>query len=100
MFSIPNAQKLYQFRRGSYPARIHSISFNLVSSLLCVSSDTETVHIFKLGGNTGGPGGGAGANNGTTNGTGGANPSRHSIGPTTIGGFEAFIDGKKKTGSG
>ncbi|CAB4377482.1 unnamed protein product [Rhizophagus irregularis] len=100
VFSIPNAQKLYQFRRGSYPARIHSISFNLVSSLLCVSSDTETVHIFKLGGNTGGPGGGAGANNGTTNGTGGANPSRHSIGPTTIGGFEAFIDGKKKTGSG
>uniref|UniRef100_A0A1D1Y915 Autophagy-related protein 18 n=1 Tax=Anthurium amnicola TaxID=1678845 RepID=A0A1D1Y915_9ARAE len=100
VFSIPNAQKLYQFRRGSYPARIHSISFNLVSSLLCVSSDTETVHIFKLGGNTGGPGGGASGNNGTTNGTGGANPSRHSIGPTTIGGFEAFIDGKKKTGSG
>lgn len=24
------------------------MSFNLVSSLLCVSSDTETVHIFKL----------------------------------------------------
>ncbi|RUS14597.1 hypothetical protein BC938DRAFT_477296 [Jimgerdemannia flammicorona] len=49
VFSIPNAHKLYQFRRGSYPARIFSISFNLVSSLLCVSSDTETVHIFKLG---------------------------------------------------
>ncbi|CAJ0748730.1 1889_t:CDS:2, partial [Entrophospora sp. SA101] len=26
VFSIPNAQKLHQFRRGSYPARIHSIS--------------------------------------------------------------------------
>ncbi|RIA83372.1 WD40-repeat-containing domain protein [Glomus cerebriforme] len=99
VFSIPNAQKLYQFRRGSYPARIHSISFNLVSSLLCVSSDTETVHIFKLGGNAGGPGGSASTNNGTANGTGGANPTRHSIGPTTIGGFEAFIDGKKKTGT-
>lgn len=24
------------------------MSFNLASSLLCVSSDTETVHIFKL----------------------------------------------------
>ena len=83
MFSIPNAQKLYQFRRGSYPARIHSISFNLVSSLLCVSSDTETVHIFKSEN--------AGANNGTANGTGGANSSRHSIGPTTMGGFGAFV---------
>ena len=100
MFSIPNAQKLYQFRRGSYPARIHSISFNLVSSLLCVSSDTETVHIFKLGGNASGPGGNAGSNNGTANGAGGTNPSRHFAGPTTIGGFEAFIDGKKKSGPG
>jgi autophagy-related protein 18 len=58
------------------------------------------VHIFRLGGNAGGPGGNAGSNNGTANGTGGANPSRHFIGPTTIGGFEAFIDGKKKTGPG
>ncbi|RUS18035.1 WD40-repeat-containing domain protein [Endogone sp. FLAS-F59071] len=48
VFSIPNAHKIFQFRRGSYPARIYSISFNMVSSLLCVSSDTETVHIFKL----------------------------------------------------
>lgn len=50
VFSVPNAQKLYQFRRGTYPARIYSMSFNLVSSLLCVSSATETVHIFRLGG--------------------------------------------------
>ncbi|KAI9599540.1 WD40-repeat-containing domain protein [Syncephalis fuscata] len=48
VFSLPDGQKLYQFRRGSYPTRIHCISFNLVSSLLCVSSDHETVHIFKL----------------------------------------------------
>ncbi|KAI8058234.1 WD40-repeat-containing domain protein [Syncephalis plumigaleata] len=48
VFSLPDAQKLYQFRRGSYPTRIHCISFNLVSSLLCVSSEHETVHIFKL----------------------------------------------------
>ncbi|CAG8495411.1 4519_t:CDS:2 [Acaulospora morrowiae] len=100
VFSIPNAQKLYQFRRGSYPARIHSISFNLVSTLLCVSSDTETVHVFKLGGNTGGSGSNASSNNGSSNGTGGTtNPMvRHSVGSPNIGGFEAFIDGKKKSG--
>ncbi|KAI5806733.1 WD40-repeat-containing domain protein [Peziza echinospora] len=49
VFSVPDAQKLYQFRRGTYPSRIYSMSFNLVSSLLCVSSATETVHIFRLG---------------------------------------------------
>ncbi|KAI9492111.1 WD40-repeat-containing domain protein [Zychaea mexicana] len=48
VFSVPDASKVYQFRRGSYPAKIYSMSFNLVSSLLCVSSDTETVHIFKV----------------------------------------------------
>lgn len=31
------------------PARIFSMSFNTMSTLLCVSSATETVHIFKLG---------------------------------------------------
>ncbi|KAF8248906.1 protein-vacuolar targeting protein Atg18 [Wilcoxina mikolae CBS 423.85] len=50
VFNVPDAQKLYQFRRGTYPSRIFSMSFNLVSSLLCISSATETVHIFRLGG--------------------------------------------------
>lgn len=49
VFSIPEAQKLYQFRRGSMPSRIFSMAFNITSTLLCVSSATETVHIFKLG---------------------------------------------------
>ncbi|KAF2203195.1 WD40 repeat-like protein [Delitschia confertaspora ATCC 74209] len=49
VFSVPDAQKLYQFRRGSIPARIYSMSFNSTSTLLCVSSATETVHIFRLG---------------------------------------------------
>ncbi|KAK2766928.1 autophagy protein [Arachnomyces sp. PD_36] len=49
VFSVPDAHKLYQFRRGSMPARIFSMSFNTTSTLLCVSSATETVHIFKLG---------------------------------------------------
>ncbi|KAK9465964.1 WD40-repeat-containing domain protein [Lipomyces arxii] len=48
VFSVPGGAKLYQFRRGSYPSRIHAITFNLTSTLLCVSSATETVHIFKL----------------------------------------------------
>ena len=50
IFSIPSARKLYQFRRGSMPSRIYSMAFNTTSSLLCVSSATDTVHIFKLGG--------------------------------------------------
>lgn len=48
VFSIPSATKLWQFRRGSYPARIYSLSFNATSTLLSCSSDTETVHIFRL----------------------------------------------------
>lgn len=49
VFSIPEGHKLCQFRRGSMPARIYSMSFNAASTLLCVSSATDTIHIFKLG---------------------------------------------------
>ncbi|KAJ2785385.1 autophagy protein [Coemansia interrupta] len=48
VFSLPSAQKIAQFRRGAYPAKIHSITFNATSSLLMVSSDTDTVHIFRV----------------------------------------------------
>lgn len=48
IFSVPNGAKLYQFRRGSYPSKIYSITFNVTSTLLCVSSATDTVHIFKI----------------------------------------------------
>ncbi|OBT65611.1 hypothetical protein VE03_05598 [Pseudogymnoascus sp. 23342-1-I1] len=48
VFSVPSGDKLYQFRRGSYPSTIYSMSFNLSSTLLCVSSTTDTVHIFRL----------------------------------------------------
>lgn len=54
IFSVPSGTKLYQFRRGTYPAKVFSINFNLSSSMIAVSSATETVHIFKLTG----PGGG------------------------------------------
>lgn len=50
VFSVPGGTKLYQFRRGTYPSTIYSMSFNLSSTLLCVSSTTDTVHIFRLGG--------------------------------------------------
>lgn len=50
VFSVPRGQKLYQFRRGTYPSTIYSMSFNLSSTLLCVSSVSDTVHIFRLGG--------------------------------------------------
>jgi autophagy-related protein 18 len=49
VWSIPGAEKLYQFRRGTREAKIYSINFNLVSTLLAVSSAHDTVHIFKLG---------------------------------------------------
>jgi autophagy-related protein 18 len=48
VFSVPRGQKLFQFRRGTYPSTIYSMSFNLESTLLCVSSMSDTVHIFKL----------------------------------------------------
>ncbi|TVY85052.1 Autophagy-related protein [Lachnellula suecica] len=50
VFALPQGTKLYQFRRGTYPSTIYSMSFNLSSTLLCVSSTTDTVHIFRLGG--------------------------------------------------
>ena len=48
VFSVPAGTKLYQFRRGTYPSTIFSMSFNLSSTLLCVSSASDTVHIFRL----------------------------------------------------
>ncbi|KAI1412462.1 WD40 repeat-like protein [Hypoxylon sp. FL1857] len=48
VFSVPEGQKLFQFRRGTYPSTIYSMSFNMASSLLCVSSTSDTVHIFRL----------------------------------------------------
>ncbi|OLL23345.1 Autophagy-related protein 18 [Neolecta irregularis DAH-3] len=48
VFSVPEGTKLFQFRRGSSYAKIYSMNFSIASTLLCVSSDTETVHIFRL----------------------------------------------------
>jgi len=48
VFSVPSGERLFHFRRGSLPAQIYCMSFNAMSSLLAVSSATETIHIFKL----------------------------------------------------
>ena len=50
VFSIPEAKKLWQFRRGTSTAKIYSINFNPMSTLLAVSSDSSTVHIYRLAG--------------------------------------------------
>ncbi|ODV96537.1 hypothetical protein PACTADRAFT_83875 [Pachysolen tannophilus NRRL Y-2460] len=48
VFNCFTGKKLHEFRRGSYGTSIHSLNFNSDSSLLCSSSGTETIHIFKL----------------------------------------------------
>ena len=49
VFSVPDGQKLFEFRRGvKRCVSIGSLCFSPDSAFLCVSSNTETVHIFKL----------------------------------------------------
>ncbi|XP_057570824.1 WD repeat domain phosphoinositide-interacting protein 1 isoform X4 [Hippopotamus amphibius kiboko] len=49
VFSVPEGQKLYEFRRGMKRyVTISSLAFSMDSQFLCASSNTETVHIFKL----------------------------------------------------
>uniref|UniRef100_A0A8C5QN28 WD repeat domain, phosphoinositide interacting 1 n=1 Tax=Leptobrachium leishanense TaxID=445787 RepID=A0A8C5QN28_9ANUR len=49
VFSIPEGQKLYEFRRGMKRyVNISSLVFSMDSQFLCAASNTETVHVFKL----------------------------------------------------
>ncbi|GAB6020251.1 hypothetical protein CHUAL_002969 [Chamberlinius hualienensis] len=49
VFSILEGVKLFEFRRGMKRCvSISTLAFNYNSNFLCVSSNTETVHIFKL----------------------------------------------------
>lgn len=48
IFDLNTRQKLTEVRRGSDQARITCINFNRDSSLVCVTSDKETVHVFSL----------------------------------------------------
>lgn len=99
VFSVPGAQLIGQFRRGVSPAKIYSISFNAVSTLLSVSSDTETVHIFKL---TAFPGTAA-VGSGRPALPAASSPSLESEDGSensggARGGYEGVIDDKKKSG--
>jgi autophagy-related protein 18 len=92
VWSIPGAEKLYQFRRGTREARIHSINFNVVSTLLAVSSAHDTVHIFKLGP----PASSSSSKNGNEQTSpSGSIDSREGV-QGLDGGYEQFVDGKKK----
>ncbi|KAI0777802.1 WD40 repeat-like protein [Trametes elegans] len=92
VWSIPGAEKLYQFRRGTREARIYSINFNLVSTLLVVSSAHDTVHIFKLGQ---GRGSGAGSTQSPSSPSGSIDSREGSQG--LDGGYDAYVDKKKGT---
>lgn len=49
VFSIPDGLRLFEFRRGMKRyVSISSLSFSADGQFLCASSNTETVHIFKL----------------------------------------------------
>lgn len=49
VFSIPEGQKIFEFRRGvKRCAHIYSLTFSADSLFLSASSNTETVHIFRL----------------------------------------------------
>ncbi|KAI9462880.1 WD40 repeat-like protein [Lactarius psammicola] len=100
VWGVPSAEKLYQFRRGTREARIYSLNFNVVSTLLAVSSAHDTVHIFKLG-------------SGRSSSTSSANSSKddHATSPSGSvdsrdgagaleGGYDAFMDDKKKKSGG
>ncbi|KAH8116067.1 WD40 repeat-like protein [Phellopilus nigrolimitatus] len=96
VWGIPGSDKLYQFRRGTRETRIYSMNFNTMSTLLAVSSAHDTVHIFKLGPQK----------------PSGSSPNGKSAPPLSPsasidsregtqgmdGGYEAYIDGKKKSG--
>lgn len=48
IFNTQTGSKMYEFRRGSLPATICSLTFNSDNSILACSSDTGTVHFFSV----------------------------------------------------
>ncbi|KAL5251893.1 hypothetical protein ACHWQZ_G014880 [Mnemiopsis leidyi] len=50
IFDTQTCLLLYELRRGTNKAHISSVAFNRLSNLLCVTSDTKTLHIFSLDG--------------------------------------------------
>ena len=50
VFSLPQGEQLFEFRRGLRAATINSLSFSPNSVFLSASSNLGTVHIFRLDG--------------------------------------------------
>lgn len=49
VYCVKNGQKVHEFRRGvKRQVKIASLKFSYCANYLCVSSNTETVHIFKI----------------------------------------------------
>ncbi|XP_017099148.2 WD repeat domain phosphoinositide-interacting protein 2 isoform X3 [Drosophila bipectinata] len=48
VFCVKNGQRVQEFRRGVSCVRIASLVFATSGDFLCASSNTETVHIFKI----------------------------------------------------
>ena len=70
------------------------MNFNVVGSLLAVSSAHDTVHVFKLGGSAGGKGGGGsggGGIGGGADGPGSPPDSQDGGSVDSVGGYEAFV---------
>jgi autophagy-related protein 18 len=99
VWGVPGAEKLYQFRRGTREARIYSLNFNVVGTLLAVSSAHDTVHIFKLGSGRGGSGNSNGGRDDLATSPSGSVDSREGAGALE-GGYDAFVDDKKKKSGG
>jgi autophagy-related protein 18 len=97
VWGVPSAEKLYQFRRGTREARIYSLNFNVVSTLLAVSSAHDTVHIFKLGSGRS-PSANSSRDDHATSPSGSVD-SREGAGALE-GGYDAFVDDKKKKSGG
>ncbi|XP_023031604.1 WD repeat domain phosphoinositide-interacting protein 2 isoform X1 [Drosophila willistoni] len=48
VFCVKNGQRVQEFRRGVSCVRIFSLVFAANGDFLCASSNTETVHVFKI----------------------------------------------------
>uniref|UniRef100_A0A6B2L9N4 Uncharacterized protein n=1 Tax=Arcella intermedia TaxID=1963864 RepID=A0A6B2L9N4_9EUKA len=51
IFDIATGKKIQELRRGANPAVIHCLAFNKSGSMLCLSSDKGTIHIFSCSNN-------------------------------------------------
>lgn len=49
VFNVQDGTRIFEFRRGvKRCVSISSLAFSVCGTFLCCSSNTETVHVFKL----------------------------------------------------